>query len=207
MPVEMERTEVGESTASFTVNLGEEVMTSLRFSSFQDYEVALVQARVNYRTESSIPVLEPASDVQHLQEAEPTSKEEMSDDKDEVRVKREANEVVDIDTTDSEERQLSSLDATTVSQPSTLFIGDLKLSSLKQTLAKGQSPAIPSEFIGQGTLVCGNAAFRKKGANEDDVVTVRKENQGEIVIEGNASRAFYRVRDAVYSLHAQVTGQ
>ena len=91
-------------------------------------------------------------------------------------------------------------------QPTTLFIGDLKLSSLKQTLLRTQRPAIPSEFIGQGTLVCGASAF-KANAIEDDVVTVRKENQGEIVIEGNASRNFYKIRDAVYGLHAQVTGQ
>lgn len=188
MPIMGEKIEIGESTANFTVNLGEDIMGSVRFSSFQDYDVTLLRAKVNFRTESSIPMLEPVQSAK--------VKEEDEDEDAEANVEK-RDDVIALDDERGNVKEL---------QPTTLFIGDLKLSSLKQTLLRTQRPAIPSEFIGQGTLVCGASAF-KANAIEDDVVTVRKENQGEIVIEGNASRNFYKIRDAVYGLHAQVTGQ
>lgn len=193
LPMISESIEIGETTANYTVNLGEEVLGSLRFSNFQDYQVALLRAKISFRAESSIPVLE-------------LSKEDLEEDRDtqdidehsESKVKQ---EIVELDEIDNAQRTINR-------QPTTLYIGDLKLSSLKQSLARVQKPSIPSEFVGQGTLVCGSGAFKSPSNTTDqDVVTVRKENQGEIIIEGNVGRNFQRVRDAVYNLHAQVTGQ
>jgi len=205
LPIQGEVVEIGEFTSNFTVNLGEEVLGSLRFSNFQDYQVALLRAKINYRAESSIAMLEaidstgPSPTEESLVQIE--KKEDSASDNSENLLPSSL-----IPTVDSKFLSPSTRNAA-VQQPTTLFIGDLKLSSLKQSLAMVSKPSIPSEFIGQGTLVCGSGAFGGGSTSQEDVVTVRKENEGEIIIEGNISKNFYSVRDAVYALHAQVTGQ
>lgn len=208
LPIQGERIEIGEFTFNFTVNLGEDVLGGLRFSNFQDYQVALLKARINYRAESSIAMLEAA-------DSRSSTVRDGSEGNSQTQVKSEEEEEEQGDlatqqaiTSSSELAEIAAEEQKAVplaEQPTTLFIGDLKLSSLKQSLAVVSNPSIPSEFIGQGTLICGSGAF---GGNtsQQDVVTVRKENEGQIVIEGNVSRNFYSVRDAVYALHAQVTG-
>lgn len=199
--------EIGEFTSNYTVNLGEDVLGSIRFSNFQDYQVALLNAKINYRLESSIPMLEGLD----VLDSGASEKKQIEDD-----IKKEEDSIMaiatasagEVDQTEAMEEMLDKA-AITMHQPNTLFIGDLKLSSLKQTLTSLIRPSIPSEFIGQGTLVCGSGAFNSSaitGSTQEDVVTVRKEQEGEIVIEGNISKNFYSVRDAVYALHAQVTG-
>ncbi|EPQ30383.1 uncharacterized protein PFL1_01909 [Pseudozyma flocculosa PF-1] len=78
----------------------------------------------------------------------------------------------------------------------TLFVGDLKLSTLKAALSSS-SYRLASEFAGEGMLVCG-------AQNGIEAVTVKKESQGRIVIEGNVGRRVRDVRKAVYELHARV---
>ena len=212
LPIQGQMIEIGEFTANFTVNLGEEVLGNLRFSNFQDYQVALLKARINYRAESSIPMLEAVDGSASGVDVEPDTtmikEEEGSHANEEAKITplatspSPAGPSVPDETTGPVVLSRQALE-----QPTTLFIGDLKLSSLKQSLAAVSKPSIPSEFIGQGTLVCGSGAFGTGMGSAEDVVTVRKENEGEIVIEGNVSRNFYSVRDAVYALHAQVTGQ
>ncbi|UZJ57241.1 hypothetical protein CBS101457_006561 [Exobasidium rhododendri] len=206
LPTQGEIVEIGEFTSNFTVNLGEEVLGSLKFSNFQDYQVALLKAKINYRVESSIAMLEASDDVGAKSTEEQESGTKVEPDE-EVHGKDGGSNNEDAA---PPRKQASSSDVssrTVVQQPTTLFIGDLKLSSLKQSLAMSGQSSIPSEFIGQGTLVCGAGAFGGSNSGQEDVVTVRKENEGEIVIEGNISKTFYSIRDAVYALHAQVTGQ
>jgi cleavage and polyadenylation specificity factor subunit 2 len=207
LPVQGETIEIGEFTFNFTVNLGEDVLGGLRFSNFQDYQVALLKAKINYRAESSIAMLESIDAPSVIAAADSEEENKIAEVKieeveDQVMEKATASEPVEMIADEESSKALQSA----TEQPTTLFIGDLKLSSLKQSLALVSKPSIPSEFIGQGTLICGAGAFGGSNASQQDVVTVRKENEGEIIIEGNVSKNFYSVRDAVYALHAQVTG-
>lgn len=111
-----------------------------------------------------------------------------------------------------------------------LFIGDLRLALLRERL---NALKVPSEFTGEGILVCGPAppeAFEydftaaaqragldlRKGAKfirdallEEAMeasggrVAVRKAGRGRLVIEGSPGETYFVVRRAVYALHAQ----
>lgn len=111
-----------------------------------------------------------------------------------------------------------------------LFIGDLRLALLKERLA---AQKIPTEFTGEGVLVCGPAppdAFEydfttraiergidpRKGAKfvRDELwaeamaesggkVAVRKVGRGKLVLDGTPGETYWVVRKAVYALHAQ----
>lgn len=111
-----------------------------------------------------------------------------------------------------------------------LFIGDLRLALLRERL---NALKIPSEFTGEGVLVCGpappeafdydftSAARRagldlRKGAKYirdallDEAmetsggrVAVRKAGRGKLVLEGSPGETYFVVRRAVYALHAQ----
>lgn len=104
-------------------------------------------------------------------------------------------------------------------QPTTLFIGDVRLSKLKAALAAG-SYRIPAEFGGSGVLVCGSAALSSAlgsgvygqgtqsggmgSANQASAAVTVQKSGDRIIIEGNAGRTFIRVREAVYAMHARV---
>lgn len=107
--------------------------------------------------------------------------------------------------------------------PSSLFIGDLRLTILKDRLA---ALGVPSFFSASGVLLCGPAppaAFNfipssvaasvdprrgKKEVEEEGTarsggrVAVRKEGRGKLVIEGSAGETYFLVRKTVYALHA-----
>jgi len=88
-------------------------------------------------------------------------------------------------------------DATTLraaQAPSTLYIGDLRLSALKAYLARQHR--IRADFAGEGVLVCSDRGQRH--------VTVTKQGTGRIVVEGNLSSNLARVRQSIYQLVAQV---
>lgn len=88
-------------------------------------------------------------------------------------------------------------DATTLraaQAPSTLYIGDLRLSALKSYLARQQR--IRADFAGEGVLVCSDRGQRH--------VMVTKQGTGRIVVEGNLSSSLARVRQSIYQLVAQV---
>lgn len=65
-----------------------------------------------------------------------------------------------------------------------IFIGDVRLSDLKQALT---SQDIACEFRA-GALVCGGGV----------VVRVGQEREGELAIEGSLSADYYKIRDVVY---------
>lgn len=97
-------------------------------------------------------------------------------------------------------------DSQTHQAPSTLYIGDLKLSALKSVLLKRYG--IRSDFAGEGVLVCdGKPAARGRGGGDEPrsrTITVKKEGAGRIVVEGNLSAGLQQVRQSVYDLYAQV---
>jgi cleavage and polyadenylation specificity factor subunit 2 len=175
-----EVTRIGELTNAYTLHLGEGLMGSLRLSAFEDYEVAHLRATVRYAAESAVPTLEPLAPA--LAPLEAVAQDAAADGA-VVKSKR--------------ERPASDL-------APTLFIGDLHLSTLKAALATHHRMA--SEFAGEGSLVCGTSATTQSKAAAPPGVTVRKESEGTVVIEGNVGRSFYAVRAAVYGMHARVEG-
>ena len=91
----------------------------------------------------------------------------------------------------------------TASAPTTLYIGDLKLSALKAHLAREHR--IRADFAGEGVLVCDGApSVGRRTSEANRSVTVKKEGAGQIVIEGNLSTGLRRIRESVYDLYAQV---
>ncbi|WFD34756.1 hypothetical protein MCUN1_001600 [Malassezia cuniculi] len=83
--------------------------------------------------------------------------------------------------------------------PGTLYIGDLKLSSLKSTLSRKHN--MRADFAGEGVLVCGGDMGSAEPMRN---ITVTKEGTGRIVIEGNLGLSLSHVRDSVHALYAQV---
>ena len=86
--------------------------------------------------------------------------------------------------------------------PDSLFVGDLRLASLKARLA---ALAIPAEFAGEGLLVCGPGIHQGKEAKGGSMVAVRKLNEGRIVLEGSVGKVYFDVRRELYSGFAMVT--
>ncbi|KAJ1026757.1 hypothetical protein NDA16_002054 [Ustilago loliicola] len=66
----------------------------------------------------------------------------------------------------------------------------------------GLGVRLPADFAGEGMLVCAPAG----STTGPDAVTVQKQSKGRIVIEGNVTKSFKSVREAVYGLHATVAG-
>jgi len=190
-------------------------------SQVEDYDVAYVSGVVQLDPESDLPVLERGSFVNpNAQQALPAP--ETADD---LVPQDDSAALVETDKeTDSSDPSL--LPAL---KPS-LFIGDLRLALLKERLSVLK---IPTEFTGEGVLVCGPAppeAFdydfasraaekgidSRKGAKAvrdqllDEAmeesggkVAVRKVGRGKLVLDGTPGETYFVVRKAVYALHAQ----
>ncbi|CEH15349.1 mRNA cleavage and polyadenylation factor II complex, subunit CFT2 (CPSF subunit) [Ceraceosorus bombacis] len=191
---------IGELTTAYTLNLGEGLMTKLKFSKFEDYEVAnVLEAKLRFGMESNVPSLELLS-----YEADGDKESEMN-------------------TNDESTGATSGSIQTLLKRPtkavsSTLFIGDLHLASLRALLSTPPFRT-SSEFAGQGSLICGIGAWQlglkssasgtasssaDGGENPEPSVSVRKESKGNVLVEGNVGVGFYRVRDAVYKSFARV---
>lgn len=187
----------------------------------EDYDVAYVSGVVQLDPESDLPVLERGSFVNpNAQQALPapeTVEELLPQDDSSALVE------TDKETDSSDPSLLPAL------KPS-LFIGDLRLALLKERLSVLK---IPTEFTGEGVLVCGPAppeAFdydfatraaekgidSRKGAKAvrdqllDEAmeesggkVAVRKVGRGKLVLDGTPGETYFVVRKAVYALHAQ----
>ena len=194
---------------SRTVTVGSRSMVDGRPADrqFEDYEVAKVSGKVHVGANMSIPVLElPIKD-------EETAIAEASNGVNTV-VKTEDGEAMNVDG-DVEDKPVFERKVTTaaamrhepVSLPQTLFIGDLRLTSLKTRLS-GMS--IPAEFAGEGMLICGPGVptllkGEKLGPGMgSSVVAVRKTGEGKIEMEGSVGDVYYHVRDALYGNFAQV---
>lgn len=190
----------------------------------EDYDVAYVSGVIHIDPESDLPVLERTA----LTDAIPLSAI--------VAPPKDDDETVDADadvamsppaavaaTTDP--LALSSVDNLLPPLTPSLFIGDLRLTLLKEKLS---ALSVPSEFAGEGVLICGPAppevfAFdfssskvdprrgvkAVKAAVSEEAkeaaggrVAVKKVGRGRLVIEGTPGETYYVVRRAVYSLHA-----
>ncbi|GMF52977.1 unnamed protein product [[Candida] boidinii] len=79
--------------------------------------------------------------------------------------------------------------ATSLNSYNKLAIGDIKLTELRNKLLNMKHNA---EFKGDGTLVI------------DGQVAVRKITEGNIVVDGGASKLFYEVRELVQEMLAYV---
>ena len=179
--------QIGEQTTSYTVNLGEGLLSALHMSRFEDYEVGHVKGAIRFGVESTVPTLE--ATVAAAADADADS---------EVEVDAKAGSA-EKETRVGQQRGHGHGHGQVQRVGPTLFVGDLKLSTLKTALS-GAGTRLPSDFAGEGMLVCG-------AQNGSEAVTIKKESQGRIVLEGNVGRTFKSVRRAVYELHARVVGQ
>ncbi|KAJ6515698.1 beta-lactamase-like protein [Mycena sanguinolenta] len=179
-PARGESIQIGQQTNSFSISISEELIASLKMSTFEDNEVAYVTGRVVAHASSTIPTLEPI-------EAAPTPAVQST--------------LVNI----AAPRMLGS--RPTVDLPNSTMIGELKLTVLKARLT---AIGVPAELIGEGVLICGTAAATANskmagGADAmEDSVAVRKTASGKVELEGSASPVYYTVRKEIYNLHALV---
>lgn len=94
----------------------------------------------------------------------------------------------------------------THSLPSSLFIGDLRLTVLRTRL-QALTPPMPAEFAGSGILVCGPGvlALADQGVvKAGSIVAVRKGDSG-VEIEGSVGSVYDLVKKEVYGSFAQVS--
>ncbi|KAJ7094593.1 beta-lactamase-like protein [Mycena belliarum] len=175
-PSRGESVQIGQQTNSFSISISDELLASLKMSTFEDNEVGYVTGRVVAHASSTIPTLEPLSDSALIQAKVPNSKSK------------------------SAPQMLGS--RPTVDLPHSTMIGELKLTALKTRLA---AIGVPAELIGEGVLICGAAAGTMGGSDAlEDSVAVRKTASGKVELEGGASQVYYTVRKEIYNLHALV---
>jgi len=98
----------------------------------------------------------------------------------------------------------------TLPLPSSLFIGDLRLTVLRTRL-QALTPPMPAEFAGSGILVCGPGVLALASQGEKgnvvkagSIVAVRKGDQG-VEIEGSVGSVYDLVKKEVYGSFAQVS--
>ncbi|KAF8914167.1 beta-lactamase-like protein [Gymnopilus junonius] len=156
-PVVGEAIQIGQQTNSFSINISDELLASLKISRFEDNEIAYVRGLVTAHPTSTIPTLEPisASGIQ----LDPGG-----------------------ETGTLDGRVLGSRRA--VPLPQSTMIGELKLTALKSRLG---SVGVQAELVGEGVLICGTldetVAVRKvgkgkielEGAVSEVYYTVRRE--------------------------------
>lgn len=86
--------------------------------------------------------------------------------------------------------------------PTSLFIGDMKLTALKSKL---NSLGIQAEFGGEGVLICWNDNVQSD--ETEGAVAISKNSKGNLNIQGGLigdGDIYYTVRDAVYAMHAVI---
>ncbi|CAH7669574.1 beta-lactamase-like protein [Phakopsora pachyrhizi] len=204
-----ERATVGHDTKSFSVWLGNSIMSSLRFSQVDGFEVAYVSGKLQLSEESSIPTLErhvkePPKKIHRRSITTSSRKEEHREE-------------------EHSKASLKTLEPlSTSSSTSSIFIGDLRLAELKAYLI---SLEIPAEFAAEGVLVCGPIKLKQTqkimtteliGSSDDlkldederknlvgGTVAVRKSTCGQVLIEGFFSVTFLMIKEAVYNFHAR----
>jgi len=204
----------GHDTKSFSVRLGDSIMSSLRFSEVEGFDVAYISGNLEVSNESSIPTLEKNTGGREP----PTKKRRLSV----VKPSNQKGGAAEA----KEERRLEPL--TSIASGSAIFIGDLRLAGLKAYLVSNE---IPAEFVAEGVLVCGPVPVSKclnefnsttkfipnspsqqavdplsAAALKDLVggtVSVRKSAKGQLIIDGSMGITFFAVREAVYHLHAR----
>ncbi|KAK4705180.1 cleavage and polyadenylation specificity factor subunit 2, partial [Phenoliferia sp. Uapishka_3] len=205
---------IGEETKNFSVRLGDSIMASLKLSRVEDYDVAYISGVIHIDPESDIPVLERASLTNAVLPASSLP----------LLLSTTLAKSASPSATDEDDSAIAVISSSTSTvlpplRPS-LFIGDLRLTVLKERL---RALGVPSEFAGEGVLVCGPAppeSYMTAGGRTIDVkmgakataeeareaaggkVAVKKVGRGRLVIEGSPGETYYVVRRVVYSLHA-----
>lgn len=98
----------------------------------------------------------------------------------------------------------------TLPLPSSLFIGDLRLTVLRSRL-QALTPPVPAEFAGSGVLICGPGVLALASQSEKgnvvkagSIVAVRKGDKG-VEIEGSVGAVYDLVKKEVYGSFAQVS--
>ncbi|KAH8113222.1 cleavage and polyadenylation specificity factor subunit [Phellopilus nigrolimitatus] len=130
-----ESVQIGQHTNSYSISLSEELLSSVKMSNFEDNEVGFVQGCIASLASSTIPILEPMSNLT-------------------ARIEEAPVEVVLV-----KPSRLGSRPATKL--PQSTMIGDLKLTVLKARLA---SIGVKTEFAGEGVLLCrGNPSEETSG--------------------------------------------
>ncbi|KAF8812259.1 cleavage and polyadenylation specificity factor subunit [Phlegmacium glaucopus] len=123
-PTVGETIQIGQQTNSFSVNISDNLLASLKISRFEDNEIAYVRGRVTAHATSTIPTLEPLSSSSVPLDVEKGA-ESLS------------------------QRGLGSRPQ--VALPHSTMIGELKLTALKSRLA---SVGVQAELVGEGVLIC-----------------------------------------------------
>ncbi|KAJ7228484.1 beta-lactamase-like protein [Mycena pura] len=173
-PAQGASVQIGQQTNNFSISISDELLASLKMSTFEDNEVGYVTGRVVTHASSTIPVLEPLSDS-----PAPSTPQTLGP------------------------RSTSLLGCRPkVDLPRSTMIGELKLTVLKARLAAVGVPAelIGEGVLICGTAVgkmAGSDAI-------EDSVAVRKTASGKVELEGSASPVYYIVRKEIYNLHALV---
>ncbi|EGG03329.1 uncharacterized protein MELLADRAFT_90299 [Melampsora larici-populina 98AG31] len=210
---------IGHDTKSFSVRLSDDLMSSIKLSKVEGFEVGYLTGILQVLDESSIPTLERLpiglnNSTQLTRYNQRTSKPK---------------------DTENEESKLDishRLDALPITS-STIFIGEIKLIGLKSYL---NSIGIQAEFTGEGVLICGPVSNKPSNNNsttnpiqkggekikyeilnqEEGIeegskelmelkVLVKKNSKGELSIEGPIGFNFFYIRDAIYSLHSSMS--
>ena len=155
----------------------------------------MVSGNVIFSADTTVPTLEAAGTVLKI---EPIAVAEEDETEPAAVMEDVKPDITEIEKTSDRDPKLPPL------LPSSLFVGDLRLASLK---AKLSSLSIPAEFAGQGVLICGPGVPAKIVGEETsgEIVAVRKLAEGQIVLEGAVSSTYFAVRKELYGSYAQVT--
>ncbi|KIM46373.1 hypothetical protein M413DRAFT_17042 [Hebeloma cylindrosporum] len=129
-----ESVQIGQQTNSFSINISDELLASLKISHFEDNEIAYVRGLVSAHATSTIPTLEPISSSS-MQVDPATPSQSLNP------------------------RMLGSRPQ--VPLPHSTMIGELKLTALKSRLA---SIGVQAELIGEGVLICGTSTTSSGGS-------------------------------------------
>ncbi|WRT67711.1 uncharacterized protein IL334_004683 [Kwoniella shivajii] len=101
--------------------------------------------------------------------------------------------------------QLQPVKVTPSQLPTSLYIGTLRLSSLKSYLST-LNPPIPAEFAGEGILLCGPGLQTTEGekVKSGSIIVVKKVGEGGIVVEGTVGKVYDLVSKSVSEQLARV---
>lgn len=166
----------------YKVKLRDALVSSLRFSAAKDgSQLAWIEAEITMTNPES---LMPADEVDQDEATEGAEKMETSDS---------STTVLTTDITALSKRggskampTLQQLPPARLSQHSTIFVNELKLSAFKQVLMK---EGVQAEFSG-GVLLC------------NGTVQVKRSETGQIHLEGTVCEDYFKVRKLLYSQYA-----
>ncbi|WVW84589.1 hypothetical protein I302_106623 [Kwoniella bestiolae CBS 10118] len=230
VPATEEQVKIGEHVQSYSITLGDSISAGLtkKWSKFEGYEVAMIDGKIAFAPGSTVPVLEaselvkplPIEDEQIEKKVEPKPIQEGGVD---VEMTSEPAKEVSEETAQDNAVQVKAEpeeEATEIvpaqkripyilpqsSIPSSLYIGTLRLTSLKSNLTKLKPTSIPSEFAGEGTLLCGPGLLTPpdQQVKSGSVVLVKKIGENGIVLEGTIGRVYDQVLRAVKDELARV---